>query len=134
MYRCDRRTLLTLALAAPPLLGSQTASAQHVVSRHFPANALRGTLVLESTSAALLNGKSIGLAPGLRIRGPDNLLMLSASLVGRKFTGHYSVDFLGQIQDLWILRDDEIARYWPRSAEEAAARVFDPAAQTWTKP
>ena len=132
MSRCQRRR--SFALTGVALLLATHVQAQEVVTRAFPADALRGTLTFLSASEAQLNNKSVGLVPGLRVRGPNNLLMLSGELVGQKFVANYTVDFLGQIKDVWVLREDERARWWPRSVEEAATRVFDPVAQTWSKP
>jgi len=107
--------------------------AQERVQRPFPAQALRGTLKVVDAPDVLLNGSVARLAPGARIRGTNNLLVMSAAIAGQALGVHYTRDFDGLIKDVWILRADEAARFWPRSATEAATYTFDPAGQTWTR-
>ncbi len=126
MLRCVTGLVAACALAAP-------AAAQ--VARQFPADALRGQIVFAQPPEALLNGQPVRLAPGARIRGQDNMLVMSASLLGQKGLVHYTVDGNGQLRDVWILRPDEIARKpWPATPQQAAAWSFDPVAQVWSRP
>lgn len=126
MYRCLLAATAAFVIAAP-------AAAQ--VQRGFPQNALRGTITFGTPPAALLNGKTALLAPGVRIRGLNNMLEMSASVVGVKATVNYTLDTEGLIKDVWLLRREEIAVLpWPTTAEQAQAWSFDPVAQTWTKP
>jgi hypothetical protein len=126
MYRC-------LALAAVAIAMAQPATAQ--VQRTFPQNALRGVITFGAPPQILLNGKSQQLAPGARIRGQDNMIQLSASLVNARAVVNYTLDPAGVVKDVWILRTEEIARKpWPETLEQAEAWQFDPVAQTWTKP
>ena len=125
MFRC----VLTAALiAATPFV------AQAQVQRNFPQNALRGEIVVTNPPEITLNGKASRLAPGSRIKGQNNLLVMSGAAVGQKLVVNYTLDQYGLVSDVWILRKDEIARTWPKTAEEAAKWSFDPVAQTWTKP
>ena len=139
MPRCVplRRRLLGVAAAGLPsllpMVFSSPAGAQERVQRSFPADALRGALLVTDPPDVQLNAKTARLAPGARIRGANNLLVLSASLAGQKLLVHYTRDGEGLLKDVWILRADEAARFWPASAEEAARYHFDPAAQTWTR-
>ena len=84
-----------------------------------------------------LNGEAARLAPGARIRDENNLLAMSAALTGRRLTVNYTVEALFDgsvlLRDVWILRADEIANFWPRSREEAARYQLDPAAQVWSR-
>ena len=114
MYRCAIGAFVAAALIHP-------ACAQ--VQRNFPQNALRGTLAVGTPPEVLLNGQVASLAPGARIRGQENMVVLSGALVGAKLVVNYTVDTHGLVKDVWILR-----------AEEAASWQFDRAAQTWTKP
>ncbi|BDI04297.1 hypothetical protein [Sphaerotilus microaerophilus] len=107
--------------------------AQEQVQRSFPAQALRGTLKVVDAPDVLLNGSAARLAPGARIRDKNNLLVMSAAIAGQALGVHYTHDFDGLIKDVWIIRSDEAARFWPRSAAEAATYTFDPAGQTWTR-
>jgi hypothetical protein len=126
MYRCLIAAVATVAFALP-------AAAQ--VQRNFPQNALRGTITFGTPPQILLNGKSTQLAPGSRIRGENNLLVMSGALVSAKGIVNYTIDQSGLVRDVWILRKEEIAmKPWPETLEQARAWQFDPAAQTWTKP
>jgi hypothetical protein len=103
--------------------------------RPFPPTALRGEIVVEQPPAVLLNGQPARLAPGARIRGDNNLLMVSGALVGRKWVVHYTRDISGLLMDVWVLTPDELAKKpWPTTPAEAAAWQFNPSAQTWSRP
>ena len=126
MYRCAA-ALVTAALVLP--------SAQAQMHRNFPANALRGEMVITAPPDATMNGQPARLAPGSRIRGEDNLLQMSAALAGRKLIVHYTRETSGLLFDIWVLNPAELAnRTWPRSEAEAQTLVFDPIGQTWSKP
>lgn len=128
MHRC-LKVLAALALAVPVL-----AQAQNITQRQFPANSLRGELQITQPPEALLNGQPVRLAPGARIRGGDNLLVLSGAIQGQKYPVIYTIDTYGLLINVWLLREDEAGKLWPKTAEEAASWTFDPVAQTWTKP
>ena len=118
------------------LFGAVTlgASAQQV-QRPFPANALRGELRFGQPPQAELNGAPVRLAPGARIRGENNLLVMSGAVAGQKLLVNYTWDTAGLIKDVWVLTPDERARRpWPTTPREAVEWRFDPAAQTWQKP
>jgi hypothetical protein len=126
MYRCA-----LAAVAAVCLVSSAAAQSQ----RNFPQNALRGTLQIASPSDALLNGKPARLAPGLRIRGQNNMLQMSGGLIGAKLLVHYTTDIDGLVKDVWVLTPAEAAKKpWPVTAQQSQAWTFDPIAQTWDKP
>lgn len=126
MFRCITVAAVALALAG-------TATAQSL--RRFPQNALRGALVVVAPPEVTLNGEPARLGAGARIRGQDNLMQMSASLVGQKLLVHYTVDAQGLLREVWILTPDEAAKSpWPTTAEQAQAWSFDPAAQAWVKP
>ncbi len=126
MYRC-----LAAAVAAVSLVGA--ASAQSL--RAFPADALRGEIVVGQSPNVQLNGQAARLGAGARLRGPDNLVRMPASLIGQKFLVHYTVDPQGLLREVWILSEAEAARKpWPATREEAASWRFDAIAQTWFKP
>lgn len=126
MIRC---AVLLAALVAVTL----PAAAQ--LARPFPATALRGEIVVTQPPEVLLNGQPARLAPGARIRGVDNLLQMSGTLVGQRALVHYTLDPTGNVLDVWLLTPAEAARQpWPTTAEQAARWRFDPASQTWSKP
>lgn len=128
MYRCDVAALVAAAaLFAPALADAQ-------VQRNFPATALRGELVVVQPPEVRLNGRPARLAPGARIRGADNMIVVSGALVQRKLLVHYTFDTLGEIRDVWVLNAAEAARKpWPTSPQQAAGWIFDPVAQTWSR-
>ena len=119
-------TALCLGVAALPAM----AQAQ----RNFPADALRGALVVENPPEITLNGQAARLAPGARIRGQSNMLAMSGSLAGQRLLVNYTFDMNGHVKDVWILTPGEASRKpWPSTPEEAARWEFDAAAQTWTR-
>jgi len=104
------------------------------MARNFPANALRGELQVLQPPAAELNGKTARLAPGARIRGTNNLSVVSGQIAGQKLVVHYTLDTHGLVQDVWVLTADEAAvKPWPKSPEEAKSWVFDPVGQRWSE-
>jgi hypothetical protein len=126
MYRCLIAAVATVAFALP-------AAAQ--VQRNFPQNALRGTITFGAPPEIQVNGKPAQLAPGSRIRGLDNLLVMSGALVGAKAVVNFTVDQSGLVRDVWILRKEEVSmKPWPETLDQARAWQFDPAAQVWIKP
>ena len=127
MIRCVAALLLTLMLA-----GNAHAQA---VQRSFPATALRGEISFGQPPEVLLNGQPARLAPGARIRGLNNLLVMSGALAGQRTVVNYTLDPLGLVLDAWILTDAERAKQpWPTNARDAKVWSFDPIAQVWTKP
>ena len=125
MLRC---ALLATTLA----LSAAAATAQ---TRNFPATALRGDFTVSAAPEVVLNRKPARLAPGARIRGANNLLLLSGQITGQRLLVNYTVDPAGNILDVWVLTPAEAARKpWPTSKEEAASWSFNADQQTWTKP
>ncbi|HEX6018816.1 MAG TPA: hypothetical protein VFZ28_12010 [Burkholderiaceae bacterium] len=125
-----RAVVLSLAL----VLASGGAAAQ-TVQRQFPATALRGEIVFGQPPEALLNGQPARLAPAARIRGLNNLIVMSGALIGQKAVAHYVLDSSGLLKEVWILTDRELARQpWPTTAAQARSWKFDPVAQVWVKP
>jgi len=138
MPRCDssRRPALRAAGAAALasfVLTALPAAAQQ--PRNFPATALRGEIAVLQPPELLLNGRPARLSPGVRIRGENNLLMVSGALANQRLVVHYTVDLSGLIGEIWLLTASERARQpWPTTREQAAAWSFDPVGQTWTRP
>ena len=75
--------------------------------RQFPAAALRGTLEVTMPPQILINGKSERLSPGARIKGTNNLLVLSGTLVGQRLLVNYLRDNQGQVHEVWLLTAQE---------------------------
>ena len=125
---------LTLVLALASAVWSPFA-AQAQMARPFPAQALRGTLVITQPPEVLLNGQPARLSPGTRIRGTDNLFKLSGALLGTTLTVNYTLEPSGAVHDVWLLTPDEVARQpWPTTLDQARRWQFDAAAQSWTRP
>ena len=118
--------------ATPP---ASTATDGQSIQRKFPQNALRGVIAFGAPPAIQLNGVTGELASGYRIHGPNNLLVMSAQLTGLQFTVDYTTDGQGQVFEVWLLTNNEVANLpWPTTTAQATAWTFDPVAQTWTKP
>lgn len=124
------RRRLALALALSGVVGLAWASPARV----FPADALRGELTVLQPPEALLGKTPVRLAPGARIRDPQNLMVLSGALAGQRLDVRYTVDTSGLLMNVWILTAEERTQPWPRTRAEAAAWRFDPVAQRWSRP
>jgi hypothetical protein len=142
----------TLAMALSPLAHAQFDSASALggttvnssstsgtlvpmaFMRQLPVGSLRGELVLTNPPEVQLNGKTDRLAPGARMRGTNNMLVMPGAAIGQKLVVNYTRESYGLLMDVWVLREDEIAKRWPKTAEEAAKWQFDPLTQTWSKP
>jgi len=114
MNRCSPVSFLGMAalavhlFAATAVLLPSSAEAQLAV-RQFPAAAKRGALTVTSPPEVLINGTAERLAPGVRIRGVNNLLLMSASLVGQTYIVNYVREPQGLIKDIWLLNQYEVA-------------------------
>ena len=126
MLRCAPIAALAAALAL-----ALPAAAQ---ARPFPKNALRGEIRFATPPEVLLNGQPARLAPGARIRGENNMLVLSGAVIGARAVVNYTVESSGLVKDVWILSADEAARRWPRTPQQAQAWAYDPVAQAWSRP
>ena len=104
------------------------------LQRNFPATALRGELRLTQPPEALMNNRPARLAPGSRIRGADNMLLMSGAIVGAPLLVHYTLDTSGLVLDVWVLTPAEAARRpWPATPEQARTWRFNPDSQTWSR-
>jgi hypothetical protein len=130
MNRCFSNPLLRLGaiklIAACALfywafgLFSSQVQAQSLL-REFPPAALRGTLVIAQPPLVLLDGKQDRLSPGARIFGPNNMLLMSGTVLGRELVVNYTREGAGMIHDVWILTPEEakIKREKPRNVSQA---------------
>ena len=108
----SRRKLLGFALAAPLLCLATAASAQ-VNVRPFPANAQRGTLVVMAPPAIQLNGQADRLSPGARIRGLNNMVLMSGSIIGQTLLVNFVRNPTGEVHDVWVLTEAEASLKLP---------------------
>ena len=108
-----RRLVAGLALA---LLGATLPAAAQVVPglggmRNFPDAALRGTLTLNSLTEATLNGRSIRMAPGMRLLSPQNTLVMLHGVLGQSYKVNYVIEnSTGMLLTAWILTEGEAAQ------------------------
>ena len=98
--------LLALCLAFVACLLPTVADAQGV-TRTFPDKAKRGVFQVTMPPEILLDGAPARLSPGARIKGQNNLIVMSGTLVGQKLRVNYVRDGQGLIHDVWILNDAE---------------------------
>lgn len=68
-----------------------------------------GVLRVTAPPEILLNGKPARLSPGSRIRGTNNLMVMSGTLVGQDLKVRYTLEPLGLVHEVWILTAREIA-------------------------
>lgn len=101
-----------LALMAGLAIASLGSSAQ-VVGRPFPPNAMRGILTVTQPPEVLMNGKPDRLSPGARIRGTNNMLVMSGALMGQAMLVNYTRESNGYIHDVWVLTDAEASQPAP---------------------
>ncbi len=125
MLRCVLATALVACV--------QTAAAQ--APRNFPGTALRGEVIITHPPELLLNQVPARLAPGARIRGMDNMMVISGAAVNQRMLVHYTRDLHGHLLDVWVLTPAEAARRpWPTTPQEAATWSFNPDTQAWSRP
>jgi hypothetical protein len=113
--------LASLFLLGPLPAQAQAQQASASPVREFPKAALRGVLVVTSPPDVKLDGQADRLSPGARIRGPQNGLLLSGSLVGQELLVNYLRDGAGLISQVWVLTPDEAKE---KRAGARAARNF----------
>ncbi|MGE4329574.1 hypothetical protein [Diaphorobacter sp.] len=108
------------ALCAAAACTAAPSFAQVAQGRNFPPAALRGTLTVENPATATLNGQPIRLAPGLRLFGPQNSLVMAHTLQGKSVTVNYMTEAsTGWLLTAWILTPAEAAQ--PRKGSDATA-------------
>ncbi len=111
LFVVARATLLAVSLALCTALLPVTAHAQPVM-RVIPADAAKAKLVLAAQSpgapqTATLDGKTVGVAPGLRLFGTDNQLLPIGAVAGQKLPVRFKLDLYGQLLTAWVLSEQE---------------------------
>ncbi len=129
----NRAALLAALLAlstAWMALFAQNARAQSAASqngvRPFPATAKRGVMEVRMTPVVLIDGTAERLSPGARIRGVNNMLMLTGQLVGQRLVVNYTRDAQGMIHEVWLLNALEAERELP-STPATSSWSYSPA-------
>tara|TARA_B100001250_G_scaffold393303_1_gene395964 strand:- start:305 stop:730 length:426 start_codon:yes stop_codon:yes gene_type:complete len=77
------------------------------------ARAKAGVLRIVNPPDALLDGKPARLSPGSRIRGTNNLMVMSATLVGQDLKVLYTLEPTGLVHEVWIMTMREIIAHTP---------------------
>ena len=99
--------LALLVIGVGVLVSFPTASQAQSPVRPFPASAKRAVLEVQVWPAVLLNGEPERLSPGSRIRGVNNMLMMSGQLVGQRLVVNYTRDGQGMVHEVWLLNPYE---------------------------
>jgi hypothetical protein len=93
------------------------------VARTFPDAALRGTLTITAASDALLNGRPIRMAPGMRLFSPQNTLVMAHMVLGQTFKVNYLIEnSTGMLLSAWILTQGEAEQ--PRKGSDTVERNY----------
>jgi hypothetical protein len=123
MNRCNapsapsrRPTVLALCLLTLGLWAG-AAQAQTAGQRPFPPQALRGVMVVAQPPVITLDGQPAQLSPGARIRGTNNMLVMSGSLVKQELTVNYLREPHGLVHEVWILTAAEAEEKRPTAAD-----------------
>lgn len=112
MNRWQKAPKAHLFIAACSLLASFSAifssESWAQMQRIFPQSVERGVVKFSEVPLEVkLNGKDERLAPGARVRGPQNTFVLNYALVGQTFTVNYLRDPAGMVRDIWLLTPEE---------------------------
>jgi hypothetical protein len=97
---------------APALLGLSVLLPAHaqVVTREAPADVRPAEMGVLTPPQITIDGRPDQLSPGARIRSPQNLLVLPASLSGQAVPVLYRREPGGAVHEVWLLTADEAAR------------------------
>ena len=114
MNRCIESRVRAALLACAMLAGLvflplSNAAAQGFV-REAPKDVVRGRMTVTAPPEVTLDGKPDRLSPGARIRGTNNLLLLSGTVVGQDLPVVYRRDAAGLVHEVWVLTPEEYAK------------------------
>jgi hypothetical protein len=103
----------TLLMSMAPAMAQDAQPISGAPVRVIPADAQMARMeIVRSTDAdpmrAKLDGKAIGVAPGLRIFSTETLLMNPVTVAGKKFPVRYKLDLYGQLLTAWVMTDAEV--------------------------
>jgi hypothetical protein len=107
---------LSLVLA---LLVTNSAQAQ-LINRQFPPNSELAYLSVLQFPDVIVNRKADRLSQGSLIRDQNNRIVLSGTLQG-EYLVVYTRGIANEINLVWILREDEVARERERMKQKRAA-------------
>jgi hypothetical protein len=103
---------MALTLATGIAVLSSSAFAQFS-TRPFPPNTFRGAMVVTNPPELLMNGKAERLSPGARIRGANNMLVMSGSIVGQNLLVNFVREPNGMVHEVWVLTEAEAKQVLP---------------------
>lgn len=115
---CTALLVAALVLSLAPFASlaqtttTQTTAAPVYLPQRIPPispRAQRGVLRIVQPPEVLLNQQPARLAPGARIRSRNNLITMSASLMGEDLPVRYTRDPLGLVHEVWVLTAEEAA-------------------------
>ncbi|UXC18104.1 hypothetical protein [Comamonas squillarum] len=116
LRRTARASLAALALALggisalPSLAQTATFAPFQGPVRAFPPQALRGNLVVTSTSQATIDGQTVGLAPAFKLYNPRNTTIRPGTVLNERLTVNYVIEKTsGRVHAAWILNSEEAA-------------------------
>jgi hypothetical protein len=114
MNRCPR-TLARFSLAACLALAALSSSFAPAalaqgIRREAPKDVVLGQMVVTAPPVITMNGKPDRLSPGSRIRDLNNMLVLSAGIVGKVLPVVYRRDAAGLVHEAWILTPEEYSK------------------------
>jgi hypothetical protein len=75
--------------------------------RQFPPNAQRGVMEVLQGQDILIDSKPERLSPGARIRGPQNTLVMTGSIIGERYMVNFVRDAYNNIHQIWVLTELE---------------------------
>ncbi len=112
MNRCLPIVWRLCALLLLPLWAA-SALAQSQTVRPFPPTAQRGVFIVTQPPDIILNDKADRLSPGARIRGANNMLVMSGELVGQRLLVNFVREPNGMVHEVWILTETEARQVLP---------------------
>ena len=98
-----RRSLIALVALAVTL----PALPAFADGRLFPVGAKRGKMTPATFPEIIINGNTRRMAPGGRIIGPKNTIVMSSSIQGSNLVVNYLEDGQGSIRTVWLLTEYE---------------------------
>lgn len=116
---CFRTILIVSLQLAAGLLATGWATTSLGQQRmvQIPDAATRAEMTFQGSPDVIINGRTQArLAPGVRIFGRDNMLVMWGSLAGPTIVRYTLEPVTGLVQSIWILTDEEIARPDPKPA------------------
>ncbi len=112
MTRWQKAPKAHLFIAACAILASAAATfpteSWAQFQRIFPQDVKRGKIKFSEIPLEVkLDGTDERLAPGARVRGPQNTFVLNNQLVGQTYVVNYLRDPAGMVRDIWLLTPEE---------------------------